>query len=93
MEKQIRSGYPLLCQTTRGDRMAKTKSITKKAALLQAHQTDRREKQMDEDALNEMVQQEIKQNLESYYRENAPWVLENMTVSQWYDERIRPLQT
>jgi hypothetical protein len=38
----------------------------------------------------EWSEENLAKNRRKYYEREAPWILENMTCSEWYDKMIKP---
>ena len=66
------------------------RSMQKKVALLQSHFDG--DVPQDDPDVGDWSPQSIAENRRRYYEKETPWVLKNMTVSQYYDEYIKPTQ-
>lgn len=69
---------------------ASKKKLENKVALLQDHFKGKKEEE-DLDT-GEWSPENIKRRREQILRKETPWVLEGMTISEWYEQRIKPLQ-
>jgi len=66
------------------------RSMQKKVALLQSHFDGEIEK--DDPDVGDWSPQSIAENRKRYYEKETPWVLKNMSVSEYYDQYIKPQQ-
>lgn len=70
---------------------ASKKKLENKVALLQDHFKGKGKEVEDLDS-GEWSPENIKRRREAVLRKETPWVLEGMTISEWYDKRIKPQQ-
>lgn len=70
---------------------ASKKKLENKVALLQDHFKGEGKDVKDLDT-GEWSPENIKRRREQILRRETPWVLEGMTISEWYEQRIKPLQ-
>ena len=66
------------------------RSMQKKVALLQSHFDG--EIEQDDPDVGDWSPQSIAENRKRYYEKETPWVLKNMSVSEYYDTYIKPQQ-
>jgi hypothetical protein len=66
------------------------RSLQKKVALLQSHFDG--DKKEDDLETGDWSLENIAKNRERYLETEAPWVLKNMSVSDYYDQYIKPQQ-
>jgi hypothetical protein len=71
--------------------MAKRKGIESKAALLQQHFKGELQK-VDENELGDWSKENLAKNRLKMLEKEAPWVLKNMSISDYYDHYIKPTQ-
>ena len=67
------------------------RSLQKKVALLQSH-FDGEKVEEDPIESGEWSPENLAKNRQKYLEKEAPWILKNMTASQYYDEYIKPKQ-
>jgi len=66
------------------------RSLQKKVALLQSHfDGDIKE---DDVETGDWSSENLAKNRQKYYEKEAPWVLKNMSCSDYYDQYIKPQQ-
>lgn len=70
---------------------ASKKKLENKVALLQNHFKGK-EKEVEDLDSGEWSPENIKRRREAFIRKETPWVLEGMTISEWYESKIKPLQ-
>lgn len=69
------------------------KKLKGKVALLQSHfKGELKNENRDNADTGEWSSENLKRNRERYYKEHAPWVLEGISVSEYYDKYIKPKQ-
>jgi hypothetical protein len=75
----------------KGELMAKKRSLQNKVALLQSH-FDGEKKEEDPIESGEWSPENIAKNRQKILEREAPWVLKNMSISDYYDQYIKPQQ-
>jgi hypothetical protein len=66
------------------------RSLQKKVALLQSHfDGDTKE---DDVETGDWSSENLAKNRQKYYEKEAPWILKKMSVSDYYDQYIKPTQ-
>jgi hypothetical protein len=75
----------------KGELMAKKRSLQNKVALLQSHFNGEK-KEEDPIESGEWSPENIAKNRQKYLEREAPWVLKNMSISDYYDQYIKPQQ-
>ena len=66
------------------------RSMQKKVALLQSHFDG--EIPQDDPDVGDWSPEAIAERRRKFYEKETPWVLKKMTVSEYYDEFIKPTQ-
>ena len=66
------------------------RSMQKKVALLQSHFDG--DIPQDDPDVGDWSPNNLAENRRRYYEKETPWVLKNMTVSEYYEQVIKPTQ-
>jgi hypothetical protein len=69
------------------------KKLKGKVALLQSHfKGELKDDNIDQAGTGDWSPENIKRNRERYLKEHSPWVLEGLSVSEYYEKYIKPKQ-
>jgi hypothetical protein len=66
------------------------RSMQKKVALLQSHFDG--DVPQDDPDVGDWSPEAIAENRRRYYEKETPWILKNMSCSDYYDQYIKPTQ-
>ena len=66
------------------------RSMQKKVALLQSHFDG--DIPQDDPDVGDWSSESIAENRRKYYEKETPWILKKMSISEYYDQVIKPTQ-